>query len=96
MKEEKPQGVSLLGNTSGPSAHSGRRPNPKAVVSAMPTKAIPRITGVMAVPLLLVMLLLPEQGKEIRDRHHVLEFFGLASSNLNDLSATRSFAVSSF
>jgi len=22
------------------------------------------------------MLLLPEQGKEIRDRHHVLEFFG--------------------
>jgi hypothetical protein len=25
---------------------------------------------------LLVMLLLPEQGKEIRDRHHVLEFFG--------------------
>src|SRR6516162_7364050 len=37
-----------------PSAHiksSGRRPNAKAIVSAMPTKAIVRITGIMAVPL---------------------------------------------
>jgi hypothetical protein len=43
--------VASIGNNSGPSAHSGRRPNPKAVVSAMPTKARARITGIIAVPL---------------------------------------------
>jgi hypothetical protein len=42
----------------------------------MPTKAIARITGIIAVVPLLVVLFLPEQGKHFRDRHHVLELFG--------------------
>jgi hypothetical protein len=40
----------------------------------MPTKAA-RITGIIAVAPFLVGLRLPAQGKDIRDRHHVLEFF---------------------
>jgi hypothetical protein len=34
-----------------------------------------RITGIIAVALFLVVLGLPEKGKDIRDRHHVLELF---------------------
>jgi hypothetical protein len=30
-------------------AHSGSRPNPKAIVSVMPTKAIVRIMGIIVV-----------------------------------------------
>jgi len=44
---------------------------------AVSTKARARIAAIffMAAPLCLVVLLLPEQGKEIRDRQHVLELF---------------------
>ena len=58
---------------------NGRRLNPKAVVSAMPVvmaKARAQIIFFMA----LVLLELPEQCKEIRDRHHVLELFGSPKS----------------
>jgi hypothetical protein len=55
MKEEKPGDEELLGVSRGFSlaitrvAHSGRRPNPRAVVSAMPTKAIARIAGIILI-----------------------------------------------
>jgi hypothetical protein len=44
---------------------------------AVNTKARARIAAIvfMAAPLCLVVLLLPEQGKEIRDHHHVLVLF---------------------
>jgi hypothetical protein len=56
---------------------NGRRLNPKAVVSAMPVvmaRARAQIILFMASPFLLC-LRLPEQGNDIRDRHHVLAPF---------------------
>ena len=70
MKEEKPREEELLGVSRGfplvitRVAHSGRRPNPKAVVSAMPTKVIARIAGIIVVAPFSLCLRLPEQGKQ--------------------------------
>jgi hypothetical protein len=57
MKEEKPRGGRTIGSVPrlllGKVAHSGSRPNPKAVVSAMPT--IAKIMSIIAVAPLLVV-----------------------------------------
>jgi len=51
---------------------NGRRLNPKAVVSAMPVVMAKARAQIIFFMPFLVVLKLPEQGKKIRDRHHVL------------------------
>ena len=71
LGEEEELGVSL-GLLLGKVAHSGSRPNPKAVVSAIPT--IAKIMSIIAVPFI-NYLEIATTGQDFRDCHHVLELF---------------------
>src|SRR5262249_5849611 len=92
MKEEKSRersNGSVPGLLLGKVAHSGSRPNPNAVVSAMPR--IARITSIIAVAPLLLVLRLPRQGKISVT---AITFWRVCSGKCSQASPTKSAHIS--